>query len=230
MKKICMRWSAAEKEPAKRQGLWAMAGGGRPFCQSGRGCALYRGHRQSAWWLHADRSTQPGIGRRAGLGVVSVTELMNWNGQHAAARRGASARLRVIHFAGGWCGVGFSGQCRAAGIAREIYQQGGVVCAVCHGAAGLLNIRLDDGSLLVEGKQMSCFSNLRGTGYPGWPGSCHFCRKTSWSTRCPLSQGSGTMGPVRAGGPACHHGQNPASTARVAELWRHARARARARR
>lgn len=46
-----------------------------------------------------------------------------------------------------------------ADIAAKIYQQGGVVAAVCHGPAGLLNIKLDDGRYLVDGKQVSAFTN-----------------------------------------------------------------------
>jgi len=44
-------------------------------------------------------------------------------------------------------------------ISRQIYQQGGIVSAVCHGVAGLLNIRLDNGSLLIEGKRITGYSN-----------------------------------------------------------------------
>ena len=46
-----------------------------------------------------------------------------------------------------------------ADIAAQIYQQGGVVAAVCHGPAGLLNVKLDDGRYLVTGKQVSAFTN-----------------------------------------------------------------------
>ncbi|AOR30547.1 hypothetical protein BFF78_05300 [Streptomyces fodineus] len=42
--------------------------------------------------------------------------------------------------------------------ARQIYENGGVVSSVCHGACGLLNIRLSDGSLLVEGRTVTGFS------------------------------------------------------------------------
>ena len=44
-------------------------------------------------------------------------------------------------------------------IAGEIYDKGGVVCAVCHGGAGLLAIKEADGSLLIEGKNLTAFSN-----------------------------------------------------------------------
>jgi putative intracellular protease/amidase len=43
-------------------------------------------------------------------------------------------------------------------IARAIYERGGIVSSVCHGYCGLLNTRLSDGRLLVEGKRLTGFS------------------------------------------------------------------------
>ncbi len=48
---------------------------------------------------------------------------------------------------------------RLQALARGIYEAGGVVAAVCHGAVGLLNIKLSDNSLLVRGRQVTGFSN-----------------------------------------------------------------------
>ncbi|WP_256079811.1 type 1 glutamine amidotransferase domain-containing protein [Massilia sp. YIM B04103] len=44
-------------------------------------------------------------------------------------------------------------------LSREIYEAGGYVTSVCHGVVGLLNIKLSDGSLLIEGKQVTGFTN-----------------------------------------------------------------------
>jgi putative intracellular protease/amidase len=44
-------------------------------------------------------------------------------------------------------------------ISRNIYEDGGFVSSVCHGAVGLLNIKLSDGSLLIKGKNVTGFSN-----------------------------------------------------------------------
>lgn len=44
-------------------------------------------------------------------------------------------------------------------ISRTIYERGGIVSSVCHGAVGLLNITLSNGSLLVKGKAVTGFSN-----------------------------------------------------------------------
>ena len=44
-------------------------------------------------------------------------------------------------------------------ISRKIYENGGYVPSVCHGAVSLLNIKLSNGSLLVKGKTVTGFSN-----------------------------------------------------------------------
>ncbi|MCU0524978.1 MAG: type 1 glutamine amidotransferase domain-containing protein [Elainella sp. Prado103] len=46
-----------------------------------------------------------------------------------------------------------------ANIAAQIYEQGGVVGAVCHGPAGLVNLRLSNGDYLVAGKVVAGFTN-----------------------------------------------------------------------
>ncbi|PRE47443.1 type 1 glutamine amidotransferase domain-containing protein [Burkholderia multivorans] len=43
-------------------------------------------------------------------------------------------------------------------ITRTIHERGGIVSSVCHGYCGLLNTRLDDGSLLVAGRRVTGFS------------------------------------------------------------------------
>lgn len=44
-------------------------------------------------------------------------------------------------------------------IVRDVYQSGGVIGAVCHGPAGLLNVRLADGRLLIAERQVTGFTN-----------------------------------------------------------------------
>lgn len=44
-------------------------------------------------------------------------------------------------------------------LSRKIYEAGGYVSSVCHGAVGLLNITLSDGTLLIKDKQVTGFSN-----------------------------------------------------------------------
>lgn len=42
---------------------------------------------------------------------------------------------------------------------RTVYENGGLVAAVCHGPAALVNVRLGDGRHLVEGRQVSAFTD-----------------------------------------------------------------------
>lgn len=44
-------------------------------------------------------------------------------------------------------------------ICRRIYENNGVVSAVCHGPVGLLNVKLSDGKYLVEGKKVNTFTD-----------------------------------------------------------------------
>ena len=46
-----------------------------------------------------------------------------------------------------------------AKVAARIYEDNGVVAAVCHGPAGLVDIKLSDGSYLVSGKHVNSFTN-----------------------------------------------------------------------
>jgi putative intracellular protease/amidase len=66
----------------------------------------------------------------------------------------------AIFYAGGhgtmW---DFADNMQLASIAAKIYEQGGIVSAVCHGPAGLVNIKLSDGNYLVDGKKINAFSN-----------------------------------------------------------------------
>jgi putative intracellular protease/amidase len=46
-----------------------------------------------------------------------------------------------------------------AALATKIYENNGVVSAVCHGPAGLVNIKLSNGKFLIDGKKVSGFTN-----------------------------------------------------------------------
>jgi len=72
-------------------------------------------------------------------------------------------RYRAVFYAGGhgtmW---DFPDNQYLASIAATIYRNGGVVAAVCHGPAGLVNVRIDD-DFLVQGKTVTCFTNQEET-------------------------------------------------------------------
>jgi putative intracellular protease/amidase len=70
------------------------------------------------------------------------------------------ARHSAIFFAGGhgtmW---DFPDSAGAQKAIREIDAAGGIVAAVCHGPAALVNARRADGSLLVAGRRVAAFTN-----------------------------------------------------------------------
>ncbi|WP_293331415.1 type 1 glutamine amidotransferase domain-containing protein [Microcoleus sp. CAWBG58] len=70
------------------------------------------------------------------------------------------AKYGAIFYAGGhgtmW---DFADNDRLAQIAAAIYEAGGVVGAVCHGPAALVNIKLSDGTYLVADKTVAAFTN-----------------------------------------------------------------------
>ncbi len=71
-----------------------------------------------------------------------------------------AARYDAIFYAGGHGAMwDLPDDPALAAVARDIYEAGGAVAAVCHGPAGLVNITLSDGSYLVEGKSVAAFTN-----------------------------------------------------------------------
>ena len=66
----------------------------------------------------------------------------------------------AIFFAGGH-GVmwDFADSAAIDKVTREIYEKGGVVSAVCHGPAALVNVKLSNGEYLVSGKNLTAFTN-----------------------------------------------------------------------
>lgn len=66
----------------------------------------------------------------------------------------------AIYYAGGHGVIwDFPDNEQLQAISRHIYEHGGVVSSVCHGAVGLLNIKLSNGELLIKGKRVTGFSN-----------------------------------------------------------------------
>ncbi len=66
----------------------------------------------------------------------------------------------AIFYAGGHGAMwDFADNTGLSAIAARIYENNGVVAAVCHGPAGLVNIRLSNGKYLVDGKKINAFSN-----------------------------------------------------------------------
>ena len=70
------------------------------------------------------------------------------------------ARYAAVFYAGGhgtmW---DFPDETTLQAITAKVYEAGGVVAAVCHGPAGLVNVKLKDGEYLVKGKAVSSFTD-----------------------------------------------------------------------
>ncbi|EJL74205.1 type 1 glutamine amidotransferase domain-containing protein [Chryseobacterium populi] len=66
----------------------------------------------------------------------------------------------TIFYAGGHGAMwDFADNTELAAIASKIYENGGIVAGVCHGPAGLVNIKLNNGQYLVDGKKINAFTN-----------------------------------------------------------------------
>ncbi|PZR22409.1 MAG: type 1 glutamine amidotransferase domain-containing protein [Flavobacterium psychrophilum] len=70
------------------------------------------------------------------------------------------ADYAAIYYAGGHGAMwDFADNAELQKIAAAIYEKGGVVGAVCHGPAGLVNIKLSNGNYLIDGKKINAFTN-----------------------------------------------------------------------
>ncbi len=66
----------------------------------------------------------------------------------------------AIFFAGGHGAMwDFADNTELAKITADIYGNCGIVGAVCHGPAGLVNVKLNNGKYLVDGKKINAFTN-----------------------------------------------------------------------
>jgi putative intracellular protease/amidase len=70
------------------------------------------------------------------------------------------SRYSAVFFAGGhgtmW---DFANTEAVQRVIREIWEAGGIVSAVCHGPAALVNAKLSNGSYLIAGKKVASFTN-----------------------------------------------------------------------
>lgn len=71
-----------------------------------------------------------------------------------------ASRYDAVYFVGGKGTMfDFPDNTEIHRIVRTIHARGGVIGAVCHGPAALLNVHLDDGSRLLLGRRVAGFSN-----------------------------------------------------------------------
>ncbi|MFO0620803.1 MAG: type 1 glutamine amidotransferase domain-containing protein [Polyangia bacterium] len=95
--------------------------------------------------------------------AVSRAFLTEHGADLAASQAAANvdpSRYDAIFFAGGHGTMWDLPDDRAfQRVTAAIYERGGVVAAVCHGPAALVNVKLTSGKYLVDGKQVSAFTN-----------------------------------------------------------------------
>ena len=103
-----------------------------------------------------------------GLDLNDAVNARYWNDEtfRAAIRNTPSvdsvdaSRYSAVLYAGGHGTVwDFPDSAGVQRIGREIYDAGGVVGAVCHGPSALVNLKLDDGRYLVDGKNVAAFTD-----------------------------------------------------------------------
>ncbi len=103
-----------------------------------------------------------------GLDLEDAVNARYWNDEKFRAKLAATKKLSEVN-PSDYAGVYFSGghgtmwdfpeDEAVQKTARELYEAGAPVGAVCHGPAALVNVKLSDGSYLVEGKEVSAFTN-----------------------------------------------------------------------
>jgi putative intracellular protease/amidase len=103
-------------------------------------------------------------------------------------------------------------------LLARVYEQGGIVAAVCHGPAALVDVRLADGSLLVRGKALTGFSNEEEALFgKRWAASFRFQLEDAMRERGARWEEAPLMLPKLVVDGRLITGQNPYSTALVAE-------------
>jgi putative intracellular protease/amidase len=140
--------------------------------------------------------------------------------QLAATRTPADvdpADYDAIFFAGGhgtmW---DFPDDTRLAGLARDVYERGGVVSAVCHGPSALVNVTLSDGTPIVAGKRVSAFTNEEEAAV-GLTDVVPFLLQTRLEERGAEHSGAPNFAAYVVRDGRLVTGQNPASATGVAE-------------
>lgn len=123
----------------------------------------------------------------------------------------------AIHYAGGHGAMwDFADNAELSTIAAEIYESGGIVSAVCHGPAGLVNIKLSDGRYLVQGKKINAFTNEEEAAV-GLEKVVPFLLESKLVERGAIFEKSGPWQPHTVADRRVVTGQNPQSAKAVGE-------------
>ena len=103
-------------------------------------------------------------------------------------------------------------------LLSEVYERGGVVAAVCHGPAALVDVRLRDGTALVAGRKLTGFSNEEEAVFgKKWAKEFRFQLEDALRERGARWEEAPLMMPKLVVDGRLITGQNPYSTPAVAE-------------
>ncbi|MCU7727860.1 nuclear transport factor 2 family protein [Actinoplanes sp. KI2] len=204
---------------------------------SGRATGFYVAEAAHPWRVFTDAgyavdlvSVRGGEPPRDGEDRADPVQAAFLDDPHIAAQLAATptpdevdgADYAAILYAGGhgtmW---DFPGSAALATLGRTVYERGGVVGAVCHGPAALVDLRLSDGSLLVAGRDVAAFTDSEERAV-GLTDVVPFPLQTRLIERGARHTGAPDFQPwvVRDG--RLVTGQNPASAAGVAAAMLHA--------
>ncbi len=125
----------------------------------------------------------------------------------------------AIYYAGGHGVIwDFPDNRELQALSRAIYEAGGYVSSVCHGAVALLNIKLSDGSLLIKDKTVTGFSNEEEK-LAGLDGHVPYLTETEMLARgAKFQKAEQPWLPFAVADRRVITGQNPASGGPVADL------------
>lgn len=169
-------------------------------------------------------SVQGGEAPRDGVKPDDTTtaDFLDQAGEKLAATATAdqldAADYDAIFFLGGHGTMWDFPECEElSALAAGVYENGGVVSGVCHGPAGLVNLRLGDGSYLVAGKQVSAFTNEEEAAV-GLTGTVPFPLESTLIERGARFTKTDNFAEHTIADQRLVTGQNPASSRKVAEL------------
>jgi len=100
-------------------------------------------------------------------------------------------------------------------VIADTYERGGVVGAVCHGPVSLLNVKLSDGSYLVNGKNIAAFTNAEEESYAAI--DVPFLLQTALTEQGAIFHAAAPWAANSIADGRVVTGQNPASAKGVAE-------------
>lgn len=134
--------------------------------------------------------------------------------------RACATDYRCVYFPGGHGAMwDFPDNPHIQRIAADIHDRGGVVAAICHGPAALVNVRNNEGLYLVEGLRIAAFTDEEERAV-GKAGAVPFLLASKLKERGAEHVCAGNFQECVVVDERLVTGQNPASAAKLAEVLR----------